>query len=248
MREINGECAVTFTNARTAWLFNPPSAPHMGGSWERLVRSVKTAMKAIADHPHHPCDEVLETIALEAESMVNSRPLTYIPLETEQQEALTPNHFLLYGPDGIKQPAQQFRYEGAALRDSWKRAQYLVDQFWKRWIKEYVPTITRRTKWFLPVKPLEPGDLVVVIDDSRRNGWIRGRVVEVVKGVDGQVRRALIQVREGLMWRPTVKLALLEVQDRRTTRAGECSQHFRTEPIAARDCSMTEVQSVLSEK
>lgn len=177
------------------------------------MRSVKTGMKAIADHPHHPSDEVLETVALEAEAIVNSRPLTYIPLETDNQEALTPNHFLIYGTQGVVQPPNQIELTGGTLRDSWKLARCLVDQFWKRWIAEYIPTITRRTKWFQPVKPLEPGDLVIVIDDSRRNGWLRGRVVEIVKGADGQVRRALVRVKDGLIWRSAGKLALLEVKE-----------------------------------
>ncbi|XP_062710849.1 uncharacterized protein LOC134288933 [Aedes albopictus] len=209
---IHEDCAVTFTNTRTRWHFNPPSAPHMGGSWERMVRSVKAAMGVISEHPHHPSDEVLETVMLEAEAIVNSRPLTYVPLDDAEQEALTPNHFLLYCSSGIVQPRTPLVDKGTVLRDSWKLAGFLADEFWKRWVREYLPTLTKRTKWFEPVKPLEPGDLVIVVDENKRNGWIRGRVVEVGRGKDGQVRSAVVRTAEGIMKRPVVKLALLDVR------------------------------------
>ncbi|XP_055526976.1 uncharacterized protein LOC129719610 [Wyeomyia smithii] len=212
LRGIYDRCAVTFTNSATQWLFNPPLAPHMGGPWERLDRSVKTAMAAIADHPHHPSDEVLETVILEAESVVNSRPLTYIPLEHTEQEALTPNHFLLYGTKGINQPLRDQIESTGTLRDSWKLAQHLVNTFWSRWIREYLPTLTRRTKWFQPIKPIKPGDLVMIVDGGKRNGWIRGRVINIVKAKDGQVRRALVYSNRGTVNRPVTKLALLDVQ------------------------------------
>ncbi|XP_062534396.1 uncharacterized protein LOC134203562 [Armigeres subalbatus] len=85
IRKINETCASTFTNALTQWHFNVPAAPHMGGPWERMVRSVKVAMQAISNSPRHPSDEVMETIMLEAKGIVNSRPLTYIPLEGENK-------------------------------------------------------------------------------------------------------------------------------------------------------------------
>ncbi|XP_062713999.1 uncharacterized protein LOC115262830 [Aedes albopictus] len=44
LRKINHTIGSTFTDANTKWLFNPPAAPHMGGCWERMVRSVKTAL------------------------------------------------------------------------------------------------------------------------------------------------------------------------------------------------------------
>ncbi|XP_065083282.1 uncharacterized protein LOC135705462 [Ochlerotatus camptorhynchus] len=223
LKAITEHCAVTFTNVSTRWLFNPPLAPHMGGPWERMVRSVKVAMAAIADHPHHPSDEVLETVALEGESIVNSRPLTYIPLDHADQEALTPNHFLLYGTQGINQPSRDLQHEYATLRDSWKLSQYLVDMFWSRWLHEYLPTLTRRTKWFQPVKPLTPGDLVVVVDEGKRNGWLRGRILDVVTGKDGQVRRAVVHTSRGMVSRPATKLALLEVREMPEKSEEKCS-------------------------
>ncbi|XP_058828346.1 uncharacterized protein LOC131688193 [Topomyia yanbarensis] len=211
IKAIHEGCAVTFTNAHTNWYFNPPSAPHMGGCWERMVRSVKAAMGGISEHSRHPSDEVLETVVLEAESIVNSRPLTYVPLDNADQEALTPNHFLLYGSSGIVQPRTQLVYDGSALRDSWKLAQHLANEFWKRWVREYLPTLTRRTKWFEHVKPIEAGDVVIVVDENKRNGWLRGRVVEIVRGRDGQVRSAKVR---------TTDEAKAGIPG--TTREGEC--------------------------
>ncbi|XP_055631971.1 uncharacterized protein LOC129771880 [Toxorhynchites rutilus septentrionalis] len=210
-KTIAHDCATTFTNAHTAWFFNPPAAPHMGGAWERMVRSIKTAMKSISECTRHPSDEVLETVLLEAEAIVNSRPLTYIPLETADQEALTPNHFLLYGSSGVKQPPTVLGNSVSALRDSWKLTQLMVDEFWRRWVREYMPMLTRRTKWFEPVKPLEPGDLVVVMDQNSRNSWERGRVLSIVRGAGGQTRRATVQTARGVISRPATNLAVLDV-------------------------------------
>ncbi|XP_065095606.1 uncharacterized protein LOC135717443 [Ochlerotatus camptorhynchus] len=256
IQDIIEDCAATFTNANTQWHFNVPAAPHMGGPWERMVKSVKVAMKAISDSQRHPSDEVLETIMLEAEAIVNSRPLTYVPLEAANEEALTPNHFLLYGSTGIKQPATD-PVNGNILRDSWKLAQHIVDDFWRRWVREYLPTLTRRTKWFEAVKPLEPGDLVVIVDEHARNRWERGRILEIFPDKSGQVRRATVQTARGVFARPAVKLAVLDVAGKDkmidevapdtevvhgsgdvadTPRCGELVVNQLTEPSRAKHC------------
>ncbi|XP_053686569.1 uncharacterized protein LOC128736113 [Sabethes cyaneus] len=210
IQRIVEDCAATFTNAYTQWHFNVPAAPHMGGPWERMVKSVKAAMKAVSESPRLLSDEVLETIMLEAEAIVNSRPLTYVPLEPADDEALTPNHFLLYGSIGIKQPVTGMT-SGNVLRDSWKLSQQIVDNLWRRWVREYLPTLTRRTKWFEAVKPLKPGDLVIIVDEHARNQWERGRILEIFPDKSGQVRRAMVQTSRGVFARPAVKLALLDV-------------------------------------
>ncbi|XP_062538055.1 uncharacterized protein LOC134206371 [Armigeres subalbatus] len=208
IQNIQEDCAITFTNSNTSWNFNPPAASHMGGSWERMARSIKTVMQAISDHPHHPSDEILETMALEAESIVNSRPLTHIPLDSSKRS-----------------PSRQTTsYSLEIFTGTADGVQCLVNLFWSRWVREYLSIITRRTKWLEPVKPLEPGDIVLIVDEGKRNGWIRGRVAEFTKAADGQVQRAVVRTKNGLVVRPAVKLALLDLRTSRrsgTTREGE---------------------------
>ena len=53
------------------WSFIPPSAPHMGGAWERMIDLVKRALKAVLLNESRPSDEVLETLFCEVEIIVN---------------------------------------------------------------------------------------------------------------------------------------------------------------------------------
>ena len=37
---------------------------------------------------------------------------------------------------------------------------------WRRWMKEYLPHIGSRHKWFLPTANLKEGDIVAIIDPN----------------------------------------------------------------------------------
>ncbi|XP_058816893.1 uncharacterized protein LOC131680191 [Topomyia yanbarensis] len=219
-----------FTTPETSWTFNPPASPQMGGCWERLIQSVKKVLAEIRPS-RLPTDEVLRNALLEVENIINSRPLTHVPIDHESSPALTPNHFLIGSSNGSK-PLVPYDDSTTALRQTWKVSQMIANMFWKRWILDYLPTITRRTKWFLPTKPITVGDIVIIVDpNSPRNCWPKGRVVAVKPSKDGQVCSATVQTTSGLYERPAVKLAVLDVGANLSTRTqgpttgGDCCAH-----------------------
>ena len=78
---------------RVTWRFNPPSAPHFGGAHEVMVKAAKKAIYAIVSD-RDVTDEELITVFAGAESLLNSRPLTYQSSDPRDDVPLTPNHFL----------------------------------------------------------------------------------------------------------------------------------------------------------
>ncbi|XP_058456830.1 uncharacterized protein LOC131434192 [Malaya genurostris] len=200
-----------FISSQLEWKFIPPASPHMGGCWERLVQSVKRNLYALKPQ-RLPTDEILRNMLAEIENTVNSRPLTHVPIENDDAPALTPNHFILGSSNGSK-PDTLCDDSGLALRRAWCSSQVLANVFWKKWLKDYLPEITRRSKWFYNIKPIEIDDIVLIVDPkSPRNCWPKGRVIFVNKSADGQVRWATVQTAHGVYERPAVKLAILDVR------------------------------------
>ena len=195
---------------RIEWSFNPPSAPHMGGAWERLVRSVKSTLRVIL-HERAPKDEVLLTLMIEAESLVNSRPLTHVPVDPNDPESLTPNHFLL-GTSSSVQPPGEFTERDLCCRKQWRLSQILADMFWRRWLKEYAPSLGICKKWRGVGQEISVGDVVIIVDDQLpRGSWPRGLVTVVFPGRDGKVQVADVKTATGTFRRPVVKLCRLNV-------------------------------------
>ncbi|XP_062699634.1 uncharacterized protein LOC115257830 [Aedes albopictus] len=236
LKKIDLDCADTFTDAKTKWTFNPPSAPHMGGVWERMVRSVKEAM-AVLNDGRKLNDEILMTTLTEAEYLINSRPLLYAGTEDTELDAITPNHFLCGSSSGRHEPFRTPISLAEELKSSYKRSQALAKELWNRWCKEYFPTLNQRSKWYEESRTLEVGDLVLVMDTKDGTG-VRGVVQEVFAGLDGRVRQAMVRTNTGCFRRPVSKLAVLEIDDKpgevsgegqdQGLWAGECSNHCET--------------------
>ena len=215
IHDVAKDCAEELTNAQTRWSFNPPATPHMGGVWERLVRSVKEAL-TVLNEGKRLTDEILHTSIVEAEDIINSRPLTYVSQQSGETYALTPNHFLRGVSPNEPCSVPPSPRPAEALRDSYKRTQQIADEMWTRWIKEYIPSVNQRTKWFEESRPLKVGDLVYVTDGIARKSWVRGIVEEPIVSSDGRIRQAWVRTKTGLIKRGTTTLAVLEISDSNT--------------------------------
>lgn len=191
------------------WRFIPPGAPEKGGAWERMIRTVKTALKAVLkERAPHP--ETLFTLFAEVEALVNSRPITHVSCDPNYPEALTPNHFLL-GTSSNGPVLGRYDNDDLCLRKQWRIAQRLTDMFWARWVKEYLPTLLPRQKWLRDQRALRDGDYVLIVEPNLERGcWRHGVVSATHAADDGRVRVVDIRTRTGLVRRPVTRVALLE--------------------------------------
>ena len=176
---------------------NVPSASHMGGVWERQIRSVRNVMSALLHHHGSQLDdEGLRTFLYEAAAIVNGRPLTVDTLNDPlSSPPLSPNLLLTMKTNVILPPPGNFQKSDIYSRKHWRRVQYLLNQFWARWRSEYIQNLTLRSKWNLPRRNLSVGDVVLLKEDNQpRNEWSLCRVTEVMTGDDGLVRKATVAI------------------------------------------------------
>ena len=194
---------------KITWKFNPPAASHMGGVWERIIRSIRKILRALLGQ-QVISDEMLQTLMSEIQGILNSRPLTPVSSDPKDLDPLTPNHLLLFKASPNLPPGS-FCKEDVYSKRRWKQVQYLTDVFWKRWLKEYLPTLLVREKWINPRRCLTSGDLVLICDETvPRGNWPLGKVIEAHHGKDRYVRSAKVRTSSTILTRPVTKLCFLE--------------------------------------
>ena len=196
------------------WERNPPSASHMGGVWERQIRTIRAILSSlIKNHPVKLDDESFRTLLCEAENIVNSRPLTPENLNDVSSKVLSPANILTMKSRVVLAPPGVFQKGDAYCRKRWRAVQYLANQFWAQWRKEYLLSLQKRVKWSSPKRNFQPDDVVLVKDDDvSRNQWPMGRVVSVEKSsCDGLVRAVNVYCAStgSTLKRPIHKLVLL---------------------------------------
>ncbi|XP_074518426.1 uncharacterized protein LOC141784488 [Halichoeres trimaculatus] len=179
-----------------SWLFNPPHASHMGGSWERLIGVARRILDGmlLQTGPTRLTHEVLSTFMAEVMAIMNARPLVSISTDPDMPEVLTPAILLTQKSSAISAPCGNF---GVAelYKKQWKHVQTLADTFWKKWKAEYLSTLQNRRKWTKEKQNVKEGDVVLLRDSQApRNDWPIGLVVKTLPSSDKMVRKVEVRI------------------------------------------------------
>ena len=151
----------------------------------------------------------------EAENVINSRPLTVEGLSNPASpEPITPNHLLTLKSQVVLPPSGSFKQLDLYSRKRWRQVQYLANQFWIRWRREYLSLLHKQQKWNVPQRDSREGDIVLLLDDALpRNQWPLTQVTKVFPSKDGFVHKVqLTLIQDGKrkqLQRPIHKLVLL---------------------------------------
>lgn len=233
MRRQLGESAAQ--QCGVEWRFQPAYAPWRGGAWERLIRSIKSCIDYIFTN-ENPREDIFRNALTEAETRMNRRPLTHVPVNAEDQKQLTPNT-ALFGDEELatKNAPGIFTDHDACSKSSFRRSQQLADKLYSRWIKEYLPTIVQRTKWHGETRPAQIHDIAILVDPTQpRDAWKLGRLTAVHPGADGRVRSADIILKDGSLKknRSIGRLAILDLDRSSNAAASKDGGEYVGEPTS----------------
>lgn len=192
----------------TKWKFIPPGAPNFGGLWEAGVKSIKFHLKRTMEDSTLTFEE-LNTLLIQIEATLNSRPLSPISDDPRDLEPLTPAHFLVGEPLNTipERPLLDVKMHSLTR---WQLIQRMTQAFWKKWQSEYLNRLQQRPKWSTIKKEFGIGDLVLLKDHRcPPSKWLLGRIVTKYPGRDALTRTYDVRTHTGVYTRTVTKLCPL---------------------------------------
>ena len=202
----------TMSSEGPEWRLIPPRSPWWGGFYERLIGSVKSALKKTLGK-QSLCRQELLTLLQEVEACVNSRPLTSVGDGLDSCRALTPNHFLIgrtSHKEKIDLSSIPSPVDAQQLSTLFEGHSEMLASFWSAWSEDYLknlPPFRGRAS----ETEIEVGTVVLIEDEGPRLGWPLGVIKAVYPGKDGLVRKVDLKTARGTLSRSVQRLRKLEI-------------------------------------
>lgn len=171
--------------------FIPSYSPTWGGLWEAAVKSAKYHFKRIIGALLFTYEQ-FNTIIVQVEGILNSRPITPINDDVSDFSYLTPGHFL------INQSLAAIPEPGIATTANvnylsfWKKCTRLQQDFWLVWHKSYLSQMLSRPKWFKKSHDIQEGALVLLLGlNVPPLQWPLARVTKVFRSKSDNIVRSV---------------------------------------------------------
>jgi len=191
----------TLANNGTEWKYIPPAAPHMGGKWEAAVKSVKHHLTRTVGDTLFTYEE-LNTLLIQIESILNSRPLEPLTEDPSDFSALTPAHFLI-GESIATLPEPSLENVHSTRLSRWQFIQQRLQSFWSTWSTQYLQRQLSISKWKHPSHNIKVGSLVLLTDERfPPTKWPLARVTQLLPGRDGLTRVVKLRTHTSELTRP----------------------------------------------
>ena len=175
------------------WSYNRSAdSPWLNGACEALIKSIKVSLqKCIGDSILTFAE--LQTVCYEVADLVNSRPIGAKPgCDILLGSYLSPNDLLL-GRSNRRPPVYSVDVDASPKRRM-MFMQSIVNNFWRRWHRDYFPSLIMQKKWHTSKRNLQIGDVVLVQDSNAIRGvWRMAEVAAVEVGRDGKVRDVTVR-------------------------------------------------------
>ena len=197
------------SNQKIQWKFIAERAPWWGGMWERLVRSVKTSARKKLQTARLQYEE-MQTLLVEVEGQINSRPLTYVYSEPNEPSPISPSHLLIgrrvtAPPESISDDKVWNEPVNVSRRMRYRDC--LATQFWRHWRHEYIVELKKSNCRFRETRVPKVGDICVIGDDNiKRCLWPLGVITELYTGRDAKIRSVKLRSKGKYITRPVQRL------------------------------------------
>ncbi|GFW94194.1 integrase catalytic domain-containing protein [Trichonephila clavipes] len=180
----------------------------MGGLWKAGIKSVKFHLKRALGRFRLTYEE-FETVIIQVEGILNSRPLTTMSNDFDNFEVLTPAHFLIgRSINSILEPIVININDNRLSH--WQKTTKVIQVVWKKW--STLNTLQQREKWMIEKDNVMCGTMVIVKEDfTPVCNWLLGCVIDVCHGSDGKVRTVRIKTKTGEFKRPITKICILPI-------------------------------------
>jgi hypothetical protein len=183
------------------WTFSSPGDHEGNGRAERMIRTVKEALRSLP----YAFQDTFDTFRLSAArcaSVINERPI-FIDKRPEGWKVITPSHFL---KEKLGAKFSTITLDGN-FDEKLREVDRFVSFFRETWSLVYRHKVRSFPKWATAHTNLKVGQYVVIIhENEKRDKWPLAIITDVKIDEDGLVRNVEVKECEGnpqKKWRHT---------------------------------------------